>query len=367
MNQNELFGVGMSMGAFGSPTPPDVFFGNFGKEFENLNNGCMNDITYYSYLFRLCNMYMSVFEWKNLPEGCDERMLEWWLMFNGYVGFIYDEVLEAAAPEEAPEGYAIMQLLLQGQMGMYQLPKERSAYSVDAQVGLVQNLDAMNSVIIFDQQIRVTPWPTLCMYASRLANIERSIDVNVTQQKTPCIIKCNEKQKLSLMNLMNQAAANNMYIWADDKLDLSTVEALNTGAPMVSTDLEILKHQYWNEVLTFIGVENTNTDKKERQVSAEVLSNMGDVEANRFTRLTPREKAADQMNAILEKNGWFDDPEHLPVEVSFRSGMYIRTDKEGAVPTEGMEAAEVEGQGNSGYGKDTLWKKLKNALKGVGR
>lgn len=336
--------MGMMGSQFGNPVPPDMLFGKAGKAYEKLNEPWMNDITYYNYLYRLMDLYMSVFEWKNLPEGCDARMLEWWMMFNGYVGFVYDETLAKAAPENAPEGYAIMQLLLQGQMNMYQLPKNRSAYSVDSAIAMVQGLDASNSVIIFNSQIRISPFPTLCMFASRMANIERSIDVNVSQQKTPCVIKCNEKQKLSLENFMNQVAGNQFYIWADNKLDLTTVETLNTTAPFVSQELNVLLHQKWNEALTYLGIENTNTDKKERQITDEVLSNMGDVEAHRFTRLNPRKKACEEINALLDANGY----QGAPVEVDFRSGVYIRTDKEGTIPTGGM-AVDATGDDNTGY------------------
>ena len=331
--------------SFGNPIPPDMFYSQKpGKAFSNLNREAINDATYYSYLYRLMDLYMSVFEWKNLPVGCDARMLEWWLMFNGFVGFIYDETLEKAAPDDAPLGYAIMQLLLQGQMNMYQLPKQRSAYSVDSAIPLVQGLNKENSVIIFNSQMRVSPFPTLCMFASRLCNIERSIDVNVAQQKCPKVIKCNEKEKLSYENMINQVADNEMYIWGDSKLDLTKVETLDNTSPYVSSELNVLLHQKWNEALTYLGIENTNTDKKERMVTDEVLSNMGDVEANRFTRLNPRKKAANEINLLLEANGYTGEP----VEVDYRAGVYIRTDKEGTIPTEGMSVDE-DGGDQTGY------------------
>lgn len=341
-NGNMAFN-GNNLVSFGNPVPPDVFFGKFGGEYQNLDNKLMNNITYYNYLYDFMNLYMSVFEWKNLPEGCDERMLEWWLMFNGFVGFIHDDLLEKAAPEEAPLGYAVMQLMLQGQMNMYQLPKDYRSYCVDPNVPNLM-LDKSNCVICFDNQIRISPFAKLSMYASRLSNIERSIDVNVAQQKTPKIIKCNEAVKLSLENFMKKVAENAFYIMADDRLDLTSIEVLDNTSPYVGGDLNTLKHQITNECLTFCGIENTNTDKKERMITNEVMSNMGDVEAHRFTRLNPRKKAEKAMNEMLDRM----DYDGLPVEVNYRAGVYIRTDEEGAIPTEGMVQDVADGEA-TGY------------------
>lgn len=335
--------TGNNLVTFGNPVPPDVFFGKFGGEYQNLNQKAMNDITFYNELYDMMNLYMSVFEWKHLPEGCDARMLEWWLMFNGFAGFIYDDLLEKAAPEDAPLGYAVMQLMLQGQMNMYQLPKDYRSYCVDPNVPNLQ-LSKENCVIVFDNQIRISPFAKLSMYASRLANIQRSIDVNVAQQKTPKIIKCNEKVKLSVLNLMNKIADNEFYIMADDKLDLTDLEVLDNTSPYVAGEMKILDHQIRNEMLTFCGIENTNTDKKERMISNEVMSNMGDVEAHRFTRLNPRKKAEKAINDLLDRKGY----QGAAVEVNYRSGVYIRTDKEGAIPTAGM-TDEVAGGDATGY------------------
>ena len=109
--------------------------------------------------------------------------------------------------------------------------------------------------------------------------------------------------------------------------------------------------------MTYLGIENTKTDKKERMVSDEVLGNMGDVEAQRFTRLNSRKQFCKEVNEMFG----------LEIDVDFRSGMYIRTDKEGTVPVDGMESGSVGKGGNTGYGGGSLWKAIKSALKGGGK
>ena len=258
---------------------------------------------------------------------------------------ITDKTLETVS-KRAPYGYAIMKLVFQGSPDIYNLPDDYRAYSVKTGANDIP-CDETNSVVIFNNELRISPMPHIEMLAKRLANIERTTDVNVQNQKTPKIIKCNEKQRLSYENMMNQVAENQAYIWASDKMALDTVEVLDTTAPYIADHNQVLKHQYWNEFLTFAGVENTNTEKKERRVTDEVLANMGDVEAHRFVRLNPRKRAAEEINELLDDNGWFDevDPDtgekRLPVDVEYRSGVYIRTDKEGSVPTSGMQTDDT--------------------------
>lgn len=306
---------------------------------------CANDMTYQSYFWRLCDMASSVFEWRNLPQGINERMIEHFLLFNGMALFVYDEGIREDPLQRSPEGYAVMQMTYNGQFDIYNIPEKRMAYSMNPEHTALY-FDSTNSVICFNDNMC---WPTVAtieLYAKRLWRLERSIDVNVEQQKTPRIVKCSEKQRLTMQNLFAQIDGFMPTVWADKDLDLTGVEVLDTASPFVAKDLQVVKHQIWNEALTFIGVENTNTDKKERMVSDEVLSNMGDVEAQRFTRLNCRKQFCEEVNNLFG----------LDIECDFRSGLYIRTDKDGIVPSEGMDSGSFGGGGNTGYGDDLLGK-----------
>jgi hypothetical protein len=53
-----------------------------------------------------------------------------------------------------------------------------------------------------------------------------------------------------------------------------------------------------------------NTDKKERMISDEVLGNMGDVEAQRFTRLNSSKQFCKEVNEMFG----------LEIDVDFRGG-----------------------------------------------
>lgn len=172
-----------------------------------------------------------------------------------------------------------------------QLPLDRRAYATD---GYNKELTDEDSVLIFNDYLRVPMMPSLMLYAKRLAELDRTIDINVINQKAPKILRGNEQNKLTALNMMKQIEENRLWLWTYKDSQNFDMEVLDLTVPFVAKDLQTVKHQIWNEALTYIGVENVNTEKKERLISDEVMSNMGDVEVSRFTRLNAREQACDK-------------------------------------------------------------------------
>lgn len=298
-----------------------------GDRAEDMENDYMALATYRSYFYRLLDIALSVFKWEGLPDGIDSRQMEYWLLRDGFVGFLKDDDLKTGKnAEAAPEGYAVLPIMLYGDFDLYNIPKSRRAYAIN---GTQLTLDELDSEIIWNNQARIPMWETLHLFASRLTNAERTVDVNITNQKTPVIFRCTDQQRLSVKNIMMKIKGSVYAFLVDKNVDLSTVQIDDIKPPMVSPEVQAVKHQYWNEALTYLGIENVNTEKKERLVSDEVYSNMGDVEAQRFTRLIARKDAAEAINKRFGLN----------VSVEFRSGQYIRADGQNAqqVISKGMD------------------------------
>ena len=53
------------------------------------------------------------------------------------------------------------------------------------------------------------------MFAQKLYNVSRAIDVNINAQKTPLMIVCDEKQKLTMKNVYMQYEGNEPFIFAN--------------------------------------------------------------------------------------------------------------------------------------------------------
>ncbi len=262
---------------------------------EKWESALLNNRTYLQYYNRLLELAINMYEWKNLPDTVDERFLELTLFSDGMAVFFRDDIL----------GELCLQCMIGGELDVYRIPIDRTAYATN---GYQMRLNNQNSVIIFNNYTHTNSMLDVEMYASRLYEIERTIDVNVKAQKTPLIVRATENQRLTMKNLYMQYAGNEPFIFGDNNLDMDAIKVLPTNAPYVADKLNILKRQIWNEALTYLGIENSNTEKKERLVSDEVNSNLGGVAAQRFCRLNARRKAADQINKMFGLN----------IEVDFR-------------------------------------------------
>lgn len=249
----------------------------------------LNNRTYLQYYYRLLELAINMYEWKNLPPTVDERFLELTLFSDGMAVFFRDEIL----------GELCLQCMIGGELDVYRIPIDRTAYATN---GYQARLDATNSVIIFNNYTHTNSMLDVEMYARRLYEIERTIDVNVKAQKTPLIIRATENQRLTIKNLYMQYDGNEPFIFGDKNLDMDGIKVLKTDAPYVADKLNILKRQIWNEALTYLGIENSNTEKKERLVSDEVITNLGGVEAQRFCRLNARRQAAKKINEMFGLN-----------------------------------------------------------------
>ena len=253
----------------------------------------INNRTYLQYYNRLTELAISMFEWKNLPETVDPRYLEMCLFSDGMCVFFNDEVL----------GFLALQVAIGGQLNVYRIPIERRAYASN---GYQMNLTEENSVIIFNNYLHTNSMLDVEMFSKRLYNLDRAIDVNANAQKTPSLIQCDESQRMTMKNLYKQYEGNEPFIFGSKALDVNGLKVLQTGAPYVADKLYELKVQYWNEALTYLGISNINTTKKERMITDEVTRNQGGVVASRYSRLESRRQACRQINNMFGLDIWCD-------------------------------------------------------------
>lgn len=261
---------------------------------------------------------MSMFQWEGLPKSIDKRFLERTLYMRGAAVFFKDETL----------GYLCLPVAWAGPFDVYTNPKDYYAYSSSGYKSGI--LNAENSVIIWNNYLRIPSCYTVDFDARRLANLEQAIDVNCNAQKTPVLILCNENERLSLKNLYAEYDGNSPVIYGQNDLNVKGITAVNTGAPFISDKLYQMKMQVWNEALTELGISNISYQKKERLVSDEVIRNMGGTIASRYTRLEMRRDAADKINALFGLN----------VSVSYRDD-FRQTDDENMIGDDSSDEDNV--------------------------
>ena len=231
-----------------------------------------------------------MFEWKNLPDSCDERFLEVTLFDDGQAVFFKDEDLG---------GLLNLQVLTTGKFDVYRIPTRRQAF---ANNGYHRELTPEDSVIVYNNMLRTNSRGVIAKFAKQLWDLDRAIDVNAKAQKTPVLILGSEQQQLSLHNLYMKYDGNEPVIYGDKSLDKDALRVLNTEAPYVADRLYMLKTQIWNEAMTYLGISNLNIQKKERLVADEVTRNLGGTIASRYSRLESRRFAVDKINKMFGTN-----------------------------------------------------------------
>lgn len=251
------------------------------------NAGDMTQLTFIDYYTRMEMLAQSVFEWKGLPKGINPAHIEKYLFNEGCCMFFKDPEL----------GWMVTKCLQAGDLNYYDEPIELFPEATNYMK--VQSYTNGENCVLICNNIKMLPTRrTTRLYAARIAEIQRTADINIIAQKTPVIVKGSEKQRLSLKAVIRQWFGNEPLIFGDKTLDTTEMKVLNTAAPFVADKLAIEKNKLWNEYMTFLGVDNANTDKKERSVDDEIQANNEQIELSGHVMLQAREWAAEAISAL---------------------------------------------------------------------
>lgn len=257
-----------------------------------------NQLTYNFYYDRLLEMSLARYEWLNLPDSVDARFLELTLFKNGRALFFEDDVL----------GMLALPVIINGPFNVYKIPIRRRAFTpgvssvneTDKSTAATYQAERTNkdSVICYNNMLH-SPSLNMCrMFARRLADIDRTIDVNISAQKTPVLIESDSNTLLSLKNAYKQYEGNFPVIFGKKGI-ADNVKVLMTGAPLVAPALQQLKQTIWNDAMEALGIANHGADKKERVNIMEIQANQGGTIASRYSGLIAREQACDAVNRMF--------------------------------------------------------------------
>ena len=246
----------------------------------------INDRTMIDYIDRLKMLSISLFTWKNLDKYAGtgaSRFLELSLYEEGKGVFVKDDEL----------GYMALKVNPSDKLNIYMLPVKVMCWSI----GYNKQYDFDDVVYIMNNELEKPTMQSLELFAMRLYETERTIDVNLQAQKTPILIEEDTKTILTLKNVYMQYSGNTPFIFGNKQFDISNkLNVLKTDAPYIIDKLDVHKHQIFNDALTVLGIDNANTDKKERLITNEVESNEQLVTYYLNCWYKTRKKACDEIN-----------------------------------------------------------------------
>lgn len=240
------------------------------------------------------------------------------LVYKGRIAFFIDEYL----------GLLALPFVNIGNLDLYGRP-------IDIQVmgknGYTRKLKLGEYVIMYDNRSKQALIYDILQYAERISLIQRTIDINVAQQRTPRFWKTKTENKKTIENVINGVSANDEAIVVYDNLQLDDTSLVLAPAPFVADKLSEQKDKLWNEFLRLIGIANSSFQKKERNIRDEIFISQAGTIASRFTRFNSRVDAINIMNNLWSKKYWNGEK----LEVEYYDGLPTTLNIEGGVTDNG--------------------------------
>lgn len=285
--------------------------------------------------FQTCQMYLrqcltlaeNVFKFEGLPSYMDEAFIKGTLLRKGAIAFFKDEVLDE------------LLALPFNSISKTDVYKRPTQITVTGDNGYTRVLNKGEFVIMYDNDGRYPLYLDIVQYSERLALCQKTIDINIGQQKTPRIWKTKSEYKKSLDDLLNTIDAGDNQIMTYDSLDLDDTTCILQPAPYIADKVDMNKEKIWNEFLRLIGVANLTSQKKERNIKDEIMASQGGTIASRFSRFEPRKRACEQIKELLGYD----------IKVSYYDGLptNLKQDESEEIGNESISIAMDDSPNNS--------------------
>lgn len=255
-----------------------------------------NAQTYNYYYTRMRNIAMSVYKWEGLPTSCNARFLEKQLYYRGFAAFVPDNNY----------GWLSLPVTPSGTINIYDEALYYDAYANNYPTTRF----AREDIVLVRNNLTCIPTDfAIRKFARQLYEVETAIDTNIYAQKTPVLIVCEDKQRLTMKNLYMQYDGNAPIIYGDKSINPEALRVLKTDAPYIADKLTMHRAAIWADFLTFIGVENVGVEKRERLTESESTANSAFYSISSELGLLTRREAAAELSARTGK----------PVSVSNRA------------------------------------------------
>lgn len=257
----------------------------------------------------LGELAMNRFKWTGLPENIDVRFLELKLYMNARAVFFHDRNLDA---------FLVMGGSGNGRVNYQDQP---TTWLVVGTGYPSKTLKADQVVPIYANYLRSPDLDIVWIYASKLAEIDLTIEINMKSARRNKILAVPENQRLSAVNLNRQLDEGAASIQVSPALmDQAVIQAYDLGVdPLSIVNLHILRTRLWNECMGLLGIENANQDKKERLVASEVDANQDQTSMMRYVNLNERRRAAEEINKRFGEiaGNFVNGAEPFKVEVEY--------------------------------------------------
>lgn len=213
-------------------------------------------------LSEFINLAIKRFKWTNLPVGLTSDRLEEMLINHGLLGgFMHEGTL------------VILPMHGVSKVNIY---NEFIEYRLTGFNGFNIHLSSDEVCRLKNNPTASTDVDTLKIFAKRINDIESTQEVNLFQMNIPKIIATSRDGVLTAKNIIKKIRDFKFVVFTREKgltQQLKQEDVLDTSVPYLLDKLSDYENFYRNKALTFLAINNANTDKKERLITSEVNAN----------------------------------------------------------------------------------------------
>ena len=240
-----------------------------------------NLVTLSHWIDQLAQLAISSIEW-DVPDTIDAIYLERALYYHGRAIVFATE-----------EGLVALSGFGSAMPNVYGIPTKRT---VQAANGFTATLDNTNSVIVYNNVTRTNGADRAAMYAGRLAELDRIIELNAKAQKTPVLLKAPKEAELSAANAYAEYDENVDVIRINPDFDPNSIAAVNLAVPFNGNALRALQQDIYAQFMRERGIGSVSTGKAERLNTSEVAAGNSGLLMYQAALMAPRLQACKLIN-----------------------------------------------------------------------
>lgn len=247
-------------------------------------NDLMNILTE-SFLYdRFRLLMINQFKWTGLDDlGFNERHIENFLFDNGYCLFF----------EDKRDGLFCLPCFGRTQNVYGDFLK----YDATGFGRTFKDISADDAVLIENNKMRMPTEKAVLYFVAQLYELARSKDVNIKQLKLQSLFTATEDNALTVKKIIDEIDNNNWAVIVDKTMQLDEiVKAVQTGVKCYTAELRDEYNATMNEALTYFGINNSNTDKRERLITDEANANNQLIDSCAEMFLESRQRACEAIN-----------------------------------------------------------------------
>ena len=167
--------------------------------------------------------------------------------------------------------------------------------------GYTKEIPASECVVIENNKLRMPTCEIIDFFVKQLYELVRTRDTNIRTLKLPFIVGTTSDRVLTAKKIIEEVDNNNPHIVVDTKgvnVD-DCVKVLQTGVKPFTAELTDQYHDILNEALTYLGINNANTDKKERLITDEANANNQFIDSCAQMFLESRQRACEKIRDMF--------------------------------------------------------------------